>query len=119
HACAPPRDSLSLRDALPISADAGVFRRTPRTRSRWLRPPRRRGGDPQLGLRIGLAVESSQPTRGCSGVAADVERKDDVLPADAGVFRCSARTPRTTWSPPRRRGCLPLICCCGWAVDPR
>src|SRR5690606_9767568 len=71
------------------------------------RPPRRRGCVPTCPEFVMATIESSPPTRGCSGSRSPRPRRSPVLPAEAGVFRSRGRSRRPSACPPRRRGGLP------------
>ncbi len=97
------RCSISL-----LPADAGVFRRTRGCGIGGCSPPRRRGGVPKGWVVQDQEYRSSPPTRRCSARRARGSRPQDVLPADAGVFRASqGRARRPPPGPPRRRGGIP------------
>ncbi len=52
---------------------------------------------------------SSPPTRGCSGLQGPRRGEDEVLPADAGVFRTPTAASAPSSGPPRRRGGVPRV----------
>ncbi len=99
---APPRSSPQARGsavddvlvatvAVVLPAGAGVSRRGHRGRRGPARPPRRRGGQPDLGRTTASLEGSSPQARGSAAAAGRSCGRGTVLPAGAGVSRSEAR----------------------------
>ncbi len=99
---ASPRDAPERAGVVP--AQAGVFRRRRRGSRGRHRGPRAGGGVPTAGAIIGSRLSWSPRRRGCSDIG-DVGRLGcDLVPAQAGVFRCGRRPGGCGGSGPRAGG---------------
>ena len=101
--------SYAASAVLVVPAHAGVFRTAPDGTPSLTCRPRARGGVPvPSGSRVSCA-RSSPRTRGCS------QREDrrsvggQVVPAHAGVFRCTATSCSPSPGRPRARGGVPAV----------
>src|SRR5690606_32628405 len=92
----------------PPPRPRGVLRRAQSARHHSARPPRRRGCVPTCPEFVMATIESSPPTRGCSGAPPPARRAGPVLPADAGVFRFQITPATAITGPPRRGGGVPI-----------
>ncbi len=92
-----------------VPAHAGVFRSGRSTTRSSASGPRARGGVPSVFLDPAWDRRWSPRTRGCSRATPPIVAEPGVVPAHAGVFRCSGGAPRRPWSGPRARGGVPAI----------